>query len=132
MLDNELQKILLIEDEQDIQLIVKLALESLGGFIVEVCSSGNEALQKAPIFKPQLILLDVMMPEMDGLTTYKLLKDIPQLTDTEVIFLTAKVQQSELQLYKQIGALDVIAKPFDPMTISEQIKNIWLSRYGSQ
>lgn len=130
MTDSTLHNILLVEDEQDIQAIVKLALESLGGFSVEVCSSGNEALQRAPIFKPQLILLDVMMPGMDGIATYKFLKEMPQLSGTEVIFLTAKVQPSEVQQYKQLGALDVIAKPFDPMTISEQIINIWLGRHG--
>lgn len=123
----KLKKILLVEDEQDIQTITSMALTSIGGFTLEVCSSGKEALEKAPIFKPDLILLDVMMPEMDGLATFKALKKIPEMKDTPVIFLTAKVQSHEVEQYKVMGALDAISKPFDPMSLPDTVRRIYSS-----
>ena len=113
------------EDELDIQVVARLALESVGGFTVEICSSGAEALQSAPHFLPDLILLDVMMPGMDGVTTLRALREIPGFAATPVIFMTAKVQPSEVAHYKQVGALDVISKPFDPMTLSQTVTKIW-------
>lgn len=127
MARGELHKILVVEDEEDIQTIASMALTSIGGFSIEVCSSGKEALEKAPVFKPDVILLDVMMPEMDGPTTLKELKKIPEIADTPVIFLTAKVQSREVEQYRNMGALDVISKPFDPMTLADNIKSIYFS-----
>ena len=120
-----LTKILCVEDEPDIQAIAKLALETVGGFTIETCSSGREALLKAPEFGPDLILLDVMMPGMDGPETLQALRALPGFETTPVIFMTAKAMASEIQKYKELGALDVIPKPFDPMTLSDQIKAIW-------
>lgn len=121
----ELTRILYVEDEPDIQTVARLALEALGGFTVEICSSGNEALDRAPAFLPQLILLDVMMPIMDGPTTLKMLRALPQFTRTPAIFMTAKVQPSEVAYYLGLGAVDVIPKPFDPMMLSSQVQAIW-------
>ena len=121
----KLEKILLVEDEQDIQTIASMALTSIGGFILEVCSSGKEALDRGRAFLPDLILLDVMMPEMDGPATLRALQEIPELKKTPVIFLTAKVQSREVEEYTSMGALGVISKPFDPMTLSENVKNIF-------
>ena len=126
-----LVRILLVEDESDIQTVTTLALKALGGFTVEVCSSGSEAIQAAPVFNPDLILLDVMMPGMDGLSTLKALRDIPRTTTTPVIFMTAKVQSYEVARYKKLGALAVISKPFDPMTLSETIHSIWRQHHES-
>lgn len=120
-----LTRILLVEDDPDIQTVACLGLEVVGGFTVEVCSSGSEAIQKAPIFAPDLILLDVMMPEMDGITTLRALRELPLTLSTPVIFLTAKVQTHEVAYYKQLGVLDVIAKPFDPMTLSATLNRMW-------
>jgi CheY-like chemotaxis protein len=120
-----LKTILMVEDEADIQMVAQLALESVGGFTVEICSSGQEAVQMAPELAPDLIILDVMMPGMDGLETFNALRAIPQLANTPVIFMTAKVQPHEVVEYKALGALDVISKPFDPMTLSETINAIW-------
>ncbi|MBD1836949.1 response regulator [Coleofasciculus sp. FACHB-64] len=120
-----LTRILLVEDDPDIQTVACLGLKVVGGFTVEVCSSGSEAIQKAPIFAPDLILLDVMMPGMDGMTTLKALRELPQTLSTPVIFLTAKVQTHEVAYYKQLGVLDVIAKPFDPMTLSATLNRMW-------
>lgn len=123
-----LEKILYVEDETDIQEVAKLALEAVGGFEVKLCSSGTDALREAPLFLPDLILLDVMMPGMDGQTTFNELRKIPQLAGKPIIFMTAKVQAQEVERYKEMGALDVITKPFDPMTLSAQIKAIWEKR----
>ncbi len=125
MANKELKKILYVEDETDIQAVASIALEAVGGFELEICSSGEEALQKAEAFSPDLLLLDVMMPGMDGPTTLQKLKEKSSLSETPAIFMTAKVQNNEIEHFKQIGALDVIAKPFDPMKLAEQIKQIW-------
>ncbi len=120
-----LERILLIEDDADIQAVGQLALEAVGGFTVQVCGSGQEALERVSTFAPDLILLDVMMPGMDGPTTLMALR--AQMSDATppVVFITAKVQAHEIVYYKQLGALDVISKPFDPMTLSEAICEIW-------
>lgn len=122
---SELKRILYVEDEPDIQAVAKIALEAVGNFELLVCSSGEEALTKVVEFSPDLLLLDVMMPGMDGPTTLNALWQIPEIKSKPAIFMTAKVQPDEVAGIKAIGALDVIAKPFDPMTLSEQIKTIW-------
>ena len=122
---DKLTRVLYVEDEPDIQAVARLALEALGGFTVEICSSGNEALERAPAFQPQLILLDVMMPGMDGPNTLKKLRELPQFASTPIVFMTAKVQPGEVAGYKEIGAVDVIPKPFDPMTLSNKVSDIW-------
>lgn len=120
-----LSRILYVEDEPDIRAVAKLALEAVGGFTLEICSSGQEALEKAEAFGPQMMLLDVMMPEMDGPTTMKKLHKIPALANVPAIFMTAKVQPQEVKEYKALGAVEVIAKPFDPMTLASNINEIW-------
>lgn len=127
---DKLTRILYVEDEPDIQTVARLALETLGGFAVEICGSGDEALQRAPGFQPQLILLDVMMPGMDGPTTLGKLREIAQFATTPAIFMTAKVQPSEVAGYKALGAVDVIPKPFDPMTLASQVQAIWERCHG--
>jgi CheY-like chemotaxis protein len=126
----ELKKIMYVEDEPDIQAVAKLALEALGGFQVKICSSGQEALDSVLAFAPDLILLDVMMPGMDGPSTLKALRDLSELSNTPVIFMTAKVQPQELLQYKSLGAVDVIPKPFDPMTLADTVKKIWVGVTG--
>ena len=120
-----LKRILYVEDDSDIRTITAMALEAVGGFSVIACGSGNEALAAAPDANADLILLDVMMPGMDGLATLSALRNLSQTADTPVIFMTAKVQASEIQNYMRLGVTDVIAKPFDPMTVSAQIGEIW-------
>ena len=121
----ELQRVLCIEDEQNIRTLIKLGLEKVGGLTVQACSSGEEALREALAFAPDVILLDVMMPGMDGPSTLKALRQMPALEGVPVIFMTAKVQPHEIAQYKLLGACDVIAKPFSPMTLAEQVKAIW-------
>lgn len=120
-----LQRILYVEDEADIQAVAKLALEMVGGFTVKICSSGEEAMQAAVAFAPDMILLDVMMPGMDGPTTLAALRTLPSLQKVPVAFMTAKVQPQEVAHYKSLGALDVIAKPFDPMTLADKVRAIY-------
>lgn len=124
----KIEKILYVEDEADIQTIAKIALEDVGGFELEICSSGEEALQKAEAFGPDVILLDVMMPGLDGPQTLKALRKIVSLESVPVIFMTAKVQPQEVEHLKSVGAIDVIAKPFDPMILAQTIREIVQNR----
>lgn len=123
-----LNRILYVEDEPDIRLVAQMALQAVGGFTVIACASGQEALDAAPGAGADLLLLDVMMPGMDGPSTLKGLRALPATADTPVIFMTAKVQAAEVAVYKGLGALEVIPKPFDPMELSAQIQRIWAER----
>lgn len=117
-------KVLYVEDDPDIQTIARIALEDIGKFTVRACESGAEALAAIEDFVPDLMLLDVMMPAMDGPTLLTHLRKTDNGASSKVIFMTARVQQSEVQQYLALGAVDVIAKPFDPLTLAEQIVNI--------
>ncbi|HEX4963645.1 MAG TPA: response regulator [Thermoanaerobaculia bacterium] len=122
-----LQRILFVEDDPDIQVVATMALESLGGFRVLSCASGTEALSRFGEFAPDLVLLDVMMPGMDGPATLAALRRLPGAESTPVVFMTARVQAHEVALYREMGAADVIAKPFDPMALSATVREIWSS-----
>ncbi len=126
-----MKRILFVEDEQDIQEVAQLALEAIGGYTVEVCSSGAQALERVVEFAPDLILLDVMMPDMDGPTTLKALRKMPETANTPIIFMTAKSQAQEIQRFKKLSTLDVITKPFDPMALSDQIAGIFKNWTGN-
>lgn len=126
----ELHRVLYVEDEPDIQAVARLALETVGGLAVQICSSGEEALQEAPRFEPQLILMDVMMPGMDGPGTLRALRERSLLDRVPVVFMTAKVQPREVAHYTALGALGVIAKPFDPMKLADQVRELWGRRHG--
>ena len=120
-----LKRITYVEDEPDIRAVAKLALENIGGFAIDSCSSGTEALERVPAFQPDLILLDVMMPEMNGEETFRRLKQMPALAHIPVVFMTAKAQTHEVEHYRSLGVSEVIAKPFDPVTLSDQLSAIW-------
>lgn len=126
-----LNRILYVEDDPDIQMVARLALAMVGGFTVEICSGAEEALGKVEGFAPDLILLDVMMPVMDGPTTLAELRKIPAVAGIPVIFMTAKVQSHEIDYYKQIGAIDVISKPFDPMSLATTLRDKWKKYHES-
>lgn len=130
MTNSDLNKILYVEDDPDIQIVAKMALETVGGYTMQVCSSGQEAIEQGESFAPDLILLDVMMPEMDGPTTLANLRNISALEKTPAVFMTAKVMPSDVERYKELGAVDVIAKPFDPMTLAARIQEIWSDCHG--
>lgn len=115
-------RILLIEDDPDIQKMVQLSLKYQGGHQVSVASGGAEGLKKAEAESPDLILLDVMMPEMDGYETCRRLKAQPGTRHIPVIFLSARAQHSEIQKGKDLGAIGYLVKPFDPMALSGQLE----------
>lgn len=122
---SDLTRILHIEDDRSIQAVVRVALETLGGFQVLSCSGGQEALDKILDFAPHFILLDVMMPDMDGPQTLERLRAVVDLEQIPVAFMTAKVQPNEIAHYLSLGARDVIIKPFDPMQLAQQVRTIW-------
>ena len=121
----ELSKILHVEDDLDIQAIAQIALETIGGFEVRQCSSGQEALEVAPDFKPDLFLLDVMMPGMTGPETLAALRELPGMADVPAIFMTAKAQRDEVAEFLALGAIEVVVKPFEPMELAGEIRAAW-------
>ncbi len=118
------EKILFVEDDEDIRAIAMIALESVGEFVVMQCPGGDEAVQKAEGFAPDLLLLDAMMPGMSGIETLGALRNIPGLADTPAVFMTAKAREAEKNEFFDAGAIGVITKPFDPMTLGDQIRQI--------
>jgi CheY-like chemotaxis protein len=122
-----LRRILFVEDDPDIRMVGKMALEAIGGFTVLACGSGSEALSRLGEFSPDLILLDVMMPGMDGPATLAAVRDTAIGRELPVVFMTARVQTQEVAAYREMGAEDVIAKPFDPMTLADQVLSVWHS-----
>ena len=120
-----LHRILLVDDEADIRTIARLALEAIGGFEVRECASGLAAPAAVAEHAPQLVLMDVMMPGRDGPETLKALRATPGLPPVPVVFMTAKVQPQEVAAFLGLGAIDVIAKPFDPMTLAQTVRQIW-------
>ena len=120
---NKILRVLYVEDEPDIREVTEFALED-EGFELIPCPSGQEALERATELDraPDLLLLDVMMPGMDGPTTLQRLRELPQMSATPAIFMTAKVQPAEVAQYQALGALGVIAKPFDAMTLADEIR----------
>jgi CheY-like chemotaxis protein len=128
----KLERILYVEDEPDIRAVAKLAIEAVGGLGLELCSSGAEAIGRLESggVPPQLVLLDVMMPDMDGPTTLRRLRGIAGLETLPVMFMTAKIRSSEVAQLKALGAVDVIAKPFDPMTLADDIRARWARAHG--
>ena len=123
-----LKKILYAEDEKDIREIVKIALEDLGGYEIQYCSNGQEAIEAAKHGDYDLLLLDVMMPGMDGPSTLREIRKIPQYETIPAVFMTAKIQPKELAEYQSMGVVDIITKPFDPMTLADNLKFIWNQR----
>ena len=116
------EKILLIDDEDDIRTVAQMSLQAVGGFQVLLAAGGKEGLDISAREKPDLILLDVMMPGLDGPSILKQLKENPESANIPVVFLTAKAQQMELDQLKSMGAAGVLTKPFDPMKLPEQIR----------
>ncbi|MGJ8546234.1 MAG: response regulator [Sulfitobacter sp.] len=115
-------KLLHVEDDADIREIAEMALSLSGEFELVQCESGEAALNKVQEFTPDVLLLDMMMPGMTGRQTLEKMREMPQLVDTPAIFMTARAQHGEIEEMRSAGAVDVISKPFDPMSLGEQIK----------
>ena len=120
-----LRTVLYVDDEPDIREIVELALGLVEGLNVAVCESGERALQRLPDITPDLVLLDVMMPGTDGPTTLQRMRADPRFANIPVVFVTAKAMPAEVARFRELGAVAVIAKPFDPLQFGQQIVAIW-------
>lgn len=122
---SRLKRILIAEDESDWQELHRMSLETVGGFTVKVCANGKEALKAAPSFKPDFLVLDVMMGDMTGMELITQMREVPALAETPFVFVTARAQPHELKEYESYGVADVISKPYDPMSFAERIRTIW-------
>lgn len=116
-----MHRILIIDDEDDIREVAALSLETVAGWQVSMASSGPSGIEQARSEHPEAILLDVMMPGMDGPTTFRELGKDPATAQIPVLLLTAKVQPSDQLAFADLGVKAVLTKPFDPMTLSDQI-----------
>ncbi|WP_417493167.1 response regulator [Maricaulis sp.] len=125
---DELKRILYVEDVASIATVAVMVLEDLGGFEVRHFLSGQAALDALPDFAPQLLLLDVMMPGMDGPETLRRIRELPEGRGLPAIFMTAKAQVHEQDEYIAMGALGVIVKPFEPISLSDTIREMWNTR----
>lgn len=115
------KRILVIDDEDDIQEVVQLCLKTVGGWEVLTAGSGNEGLAKAEAEQPDAILLDVMMPDIDGIATFQKLQANTATRHIPVILLTAKVQAADQRRFAELGVVGTISKPFDPLNLTSQI-----------
>ena len=120
---NELKDVLIVDDEPDIRTVVQIALEKMGNLKVHTCGNGKEAIEYLEFGTPQLILMDMMMPEMDGLSILKTLQSRD--VKIPIVFLTARVLPGEKAELLSSGAVDLIEKPFDPLTLHERLSEIW-------
>ncbi len=117
-------RVLVVDDDEDIRMIAELSLHEIGGWQVLLAKSGAQALEIAQNEVPDVILLDFMMPGMSGRDTFLAFAANPKLCCVPIIFMTARVQRSEVEALERIGAKGVIAKPFDPITLSDEVRRI--------
>lgn len=117
----ETRRVLVVDDEDDIREVAQLSLELMGDLTVIPASSGQEALEKARLERPDAILLDVMMPDMDGPTALRHLQAADETRHIPVVLLTAKVQSSDRRQFSDLGVSGVISKPFDPMQLAAEL-----------
>ncbi|MFC3693490.1 response regulator [Chenggangzhangella methanolivorans] len=117
-------RVLYVDDEPDIREIARIALDLDDGMVIETAASGLEAIDKAAAWRPDVILLDVMMPEMDGPTTLAELRARDDTRAIPVVFITARTQTHEVERFRSLGACAVIAKPFDPMLLAAQVRAV--------
>ncbi len=115
------KRILVVDNEEYIQEVAKICLETVAKWEVLTAGSGEEGINKAATYQPDAILLDVMMPDMDGIATFEKLKVNTKTSDIPVILLTAKIQASDRHCYWELGIKEVIGKPFNPLELANQI-----------
>lgn len=121
---------LIVDDDGDIREVARLSLELIGGWVVSEAEGGSQAIEQARALSPDVILLDVMMPGMDGVATLRVLVHDPRTSQIPVIFVTAKAQNGELRRLGAAGACGLIAKPFDPMRLPQEIEAILSAARG--
>lgn len=127
MPDRPLNRICYVEDDEDIQRIVRMTLERVGKMTVEVVGDPARAIDAMIAFGPDLVMLDWMMPGMDGPTLFRKMREVPQTKDLPVVFITAKASTGELNELRSMGAAGAISKPFSPKDLPEQLRAIWAS-----
>ena len=120
-----LNRICYVEDDEDIQRIVRMTLERVGKMTVEVVGDPTLAIEAMTAFKPDMVMLDWMMPKMDGPTLFRQMKLRPETSSLPVVFITAKAAQSDLNELLALGAVGAISKPFSPKDLPEQLRAIW-------
>ena len=120
-----LNRICYVEDDEDIQRIVRLSLEKVGKMTVEVVSDPMVAIERIISFKPELVLLDWMMPGLDGPALFKKMRETPETKSLPVVFITAKASQRELDELRTLGAIGTISKPFSPKDLPDQLRALW-------
>ena len=120
-----LSRICYVEDDEDIQRIVRMSLERLGKMTVQIVTDPLTAIGAMTAFKPDLVMLDWMMPGMDGPTLFREMKKRPEVAALPVVFITAKAAQRDLDELKRLGAAGTISKPFSPKDLPEQLRAIW-------
>jgi CheY-like chemotaxis protein len=119
---SESQKVLIVDDEDDIRELARISLERVGGLRVVAAASGEEGLTLAVSEQPDAILLDAQMPGLDGPSTLQRLKGDPQTEPIPVVFLTGSVQAVEMNRFKDLGAVGVLPKPFNPMGLADDLR----------
>jgi two-component system OmpR family response regulator len=124
-MSGELKKVLYIDDEQDILDIVQMCLETIGNLEVTTSTNSKDALSLMNEVRPDLVMLDVMMPESDGPSVLNEIRKHKEFEDIPILFVTARVQTEDIDNYKKLGAASVISKPFDPMEISNEVQEAW-------
>lgn len=122
-----LDRILFAADDPDVREIARLGLEDIGGFSVEVCQSATQALERINVFNPDIVLLDVEMPSMDNPRTRAALGESTERAKIPIVFLTVQAEKSNVRRYEELGTVDAIGKPLDPMTVSDELMRIWES-----
>jgi CheY-like chemotaxis protein len=120
-----LNRICYVEDDEDIQRIVRMSLEKVGKMTVEVVGDPLVAIERMTTFKPQLAMLDWMMPGLDGPALFRKMRETPETKDLPVVFITAKASQRELEELKTMGAIGTISKPFSPKDLPDQLRALW-------
>lgn len=118
------KRILLVDDEDDIREVATISMQAVGGWEVLSARNGTEAIERALAEQPDAILLDVMMPDLDGPTTFGRLQEDPRTRDIPVILLTAKAQAADRRSFEELGVTGVLSKPFDPMALPEQVAEL--------
>jgi CheY-like chemotaxis protein len=125
MPERPLNRICYVEDDEDIQRIVRMSLERVGKMTVEIVTDPLKAIGVMTAFKPDLVMLDWMMPGMDGPTLFRKMKEDPLTAALPVVFITAKAQSRDMAELMALGAHGTISKPFSPKDLPEQLREIW-------
>ncbi len=125
MPDTPLNRVCYVEDDEDIQRIVRMSLERIGKLTVDIVSDPLTAIERMKSFKPELVMLDWMMPGLDGPALFRKMREVAETKDLPVVFITAKASERELNELRSLGAIGTISKPFSPKDLPDQLRALW-------